>query len=94
MTDQRNMFLAIVISMAILFGWDYFTSAILLVIATGIYTIAGGLAAVIYTDLFQAFIMIGGSVLITMIGLDQAGGFAGLREALPPEFFETTRSMP
>ena len=24
MTDQRNMFLAIVISMAILFGWDYF----------------------------------------------------------------------
>lgn len=26
MTDQRNMFLAIVISMAILFGWDYFFS--------------------------------------------------------------------
>ena len=24
MTDQRNMFLAIVISMAILFGWDFF----------------------------------------------------------------------
>lgn len=24
MTDQRNMFLAIVVSMAILFGWDYF----------------------------------------------------------------------
>lgn len=26
MTDQRNMFLAIVVSMAILFGWDYFFS--------------------------------------------------------------------
>ena len=28
-------------------GWDYMTSAILLVVATGIYTIFGGLAAVI-----------------------------------------------
>ena len=36
------------------------TSAILLVIATGVYTVSGGLAAVIYTDLFQAFILIGG----------------------------------
>ena len=76
-----------------LFGWDYLTSAILLVVATGIYTIAGGLAAVIYTDLFQAFIMIGGSVLITMIGLDQAGGFAGLREALPEDFFHMIRPI-
>ena len=76
-----------------LFGWDYLTSAILLVIATGVYTIAGGLAAVIYTDLFQAFIMIGGSLLITVIGLDQAGGFAGLRETLPEDFFHMVRPI-
>ncbi len=76
-----------------LFGWDYMTSAILLVLATGIYTIAGGLAAVIYTDLFQAFILIGGSMLISIIGLDQAGGFEGLREALPAEFFHMIRPL-
>ena len=46
------------------FGWDYFTSAVLLVLATGAYTIAGGLAAVIYTDLVQAFILIGGAVAL------------------------------
>ena len=43
-----------------IFGCDYMTTAVLLVIVTGIYTITGGLSAVIYTDLLQAFIMIGG----------------------------------
>jgi SSS family solute:Na+ symporter len=73
------------------FGWDYLTSAILLVLATGVYTIAGGLAAVIYTDLFQAFILLGGAVLLTVIGLDQAGGFEGLRAALPADYFSMIR---
>src|SRR5919198_2513856 len=31
-------------------GWNPMTAAVVLVIATGIYTIAGGLSAVIYTD--------------------------------------------
>ena len=76
-----------------LFGWDYFTSAMLLVVATGAYTIAGGLAAVIYTDLFQAFIMIGGSALITWLGLEQVGGFAELRAALPEDFFHLIKPI-
>jgi SSS family solute:Na+ symporter len=74
-------------------GWDYMTSAILLVIATGIYTVAGGLAAVIYTDLFQALILVGGAVLISVIGLDKAGGFEGLRAALPPDFFHMIKPI-
>jgi len=57
------------------------------VLATGVYTIAGGLSAVIYTDMFQAFVLIGGSVILTIIGLGQVGGFEGLRAALPPDFF-------
>src|SRR6187551_90674 len=32
-------------------GWDPLTAAVALVVATGIYTIIGGLAAVIYTEL-------------------------------------------
>jgi SSS family solute:Na+ symporter len=69
------------------FGWDYFTSAILLVVATGVYTVAGGLAAVIYTDLFQAVLLVLGAVLLTVIGLDKVGGFESLRTALPPDYF-------
>jgi len=73
------------------FGWDYLTTAILLVVATGVYTVAGGLAAVIYTDLVQAFILISGAVVLTWIGLDRAGGFEGLRAALPTEFFHMVK---
>jgi len=43
-------------------GWSPLTAAVILVIATGIYTIAGGLAAVIYTDLVQTLILIFGAV--------------------------------
>jgi solute:Na+ symporter, SSS family len=68
-------------------GWDPFVSAVFLVLATGVYTVAGGLSAVIYTDMVQAFILIGGSVVLTLIGMGHVGGFQGLRAALPPEFF-------
>jgi SSS family solute:Na+ symporter len=75
------------------FGWDYMTTAVLLVLATGVYTIAGGLAAVIYTDLAQSFILIGGAVLLTLLGLGKAGGFEGMRAALPPDFFHMIKPI-
>ncbi len=68
-------------------GWNQWTAAIILVIATGIYTIAGGLAAVIYTDLVQTLILLAGAIALTLIGMDKVGGFAGLRAALPDSFF-------
>ncbi|MBM3736064.1 MAG: sodium/solute symporter [Acidobacteria bacterium] len=74
-----------------IFGWDYYTTAILLVLATGVYTVSGGLAAVIYTDLIQAFILIGGATVLTWIGLGEAGGFDGLRRALPADFFQMVK---
>src|SRR5947209_1342056 len=68
-------------------GWSPLTAAIILVVATGIYTIAGGLAAVIYTDLVQTLILIAGAVVLTVIGMDKVGGFAGLRAAVPASYF-------
>jgi SSS family solute:Na+ symporter len=62
-------------------------TAVVLVIATGIYTIAGGLAAVIYTDTVQTLILITGAVALTLIGLDKVGGFAHLRTMVPPSYF-------
>ena len=53
----------------------------------------GGFAAVIYTDLIQAVILIAGSVVLTVIGVNEVGGFAGLREVLPAEFFHTVKPM-
>jgi len=69
-------------------GWDYLTSSIILVLAAGLYTVAGGLRAVIFTDFFQSAILIVGSALLTFFGLREAGGFNGLRENLPEDFFQ------
>src|SRR5947199_6292632 len=68
-------------------GWNPLTAALILVVMTGIYTIAGGLSAVIYTDLVQTIILIIGAVILTLIGLHQVGGFAGLRTVLPADYF-------
>src|SRR6201997_500808 len=68
-------------------GWSPLTAAVILVVATGIYTVAGGLAAVIYTDLVQTLILLAGAIALTLIGLDKVGGFAGLRAAVPADYF-------
>ena len=41
----------------------------MLVVATGVYTIIGGLAAVIYTELMQTLVLLAGAVMLTLIGL-------------------------
>ena len=38
-------------------GIPFWTGAIITVLATGFYTVLGGLKAVIYTDMLQAFIL-------------------------------------
>src|SRR6201987_2458621 len=68
-------------------GWSLWKTAVVLVVATGIYTIAGGLAAVIYTATVQTLILITGAVALTLIGLDKVGGFAHLRTMVPPGYF-------
>src|SRR5713101_4964594 len=72
-------------------GWNTMTAAIILIVATGIYTIAGGLSAVIYTDLVQTLILLAGAIALTWIGLEKVGGFAGLRAALPASYFHMMR---
>ena len=74
-------------------GWNQWTAAIILVIATGIYTIAGGLAAVIYTDLVQTLILLAGAIALTFIGLGKVGGFAHLREMVPASYFHMVKPI-
>ncbi|MBL7648356.1 MAG: sodium:solute symporter [Candidatus Hydrogenedentes bacterium] len=76
-----------------LMGMNFWTGAILVVVATGAYTVLGGLRAVLYTDLLQVFVLVGGSVLITVVGINQAGGWTALREAAPAGFFSVWKPM-
>ena len=76
-----------------LVGWDIYTAAVLIVLATGIYTVAGGLSAVIYTDLFQTFVLIAGSVVLTLVGLNQAGGWESLVAGAPEDFWSMFKPL-
>ena len=57
----------------------FWVGALATVILTGLYTVAGGLRAVLYTDAMQATVLIVGSTAITFFGLDLLGGWGELR---------------
>jgi SSS family solute:Na+ symporter len=65
-----------------LLGVDFWTGAIVVVVATGLYTVLGGLRAVIYTDLVQMFVLVGGSIALIYFGLDAVGGWDAAVEAI------------
>lgn len=79
-------------------GIPFWTGAIITVFATGFYTVLGGLRAVIYTDMIQAFILLAGTAAVTYFGLGQLGGWDAMIDViaaaaaddltkLPPEDF-------
>lgn len=72
-------------------GLDFWLGAGVTVISTGIYTVLGGLKAVIYTDAVQVVIMILGAILVTVIGLEHLGGLSELKAAVDPDFFNMWR---
>ena len=63
-------------------GIPFWTGAIITVIATGLYTVFGGLKAVIYTDMVQAVILLIGTISVTWFGLYQLGGWDGMMATL------------
>jgi SSS family solute:Na+ symporter len=79
-----------------LLGIPFWYGAIGIVLFTGIYTIIGGLKAVIYTETLQTIVLIFGSVIITILGLYEVGGWGKLREtvsAVSPDHFDMWRPM-
>ncbi|XP_004868824.1 sodium/glucose cotransporter 5 isoform X7 [Heterocephalus glaber] len=59
-------------------GWNFYLSTILTLFITALYTIAGGLATVIYTDALQTVIMVVGAVILAIKAFDQIGGYGQL----------------
>jgi solute:Na+ symporter, SSS family len=67
-----------------------YSIAIIAVIA-GIYTIAGGLAAVIYTDVLQTVLLLVGSITLSVFALEQVGGWDAVVNAIPAEKLSLVR---
>lgn len=66
-------------------GVDFWTGAIILVVVTGVYTIFGGLHAVMYTEAIQAIVLLLGSLVLLIFGLKEVGGWDHLISILPKE---------
>ena len=61
---------------------DFFWfSAFTLVIVTGVYTVTGGMKAVLWTEGLQAPLLLVGSLVILVVGLARIGGLEALRAA-------------
>ncbi|MBN2425427.1 MAG: sodium transporter, partial [Calditrichaceae bacterium] len=55
-------------------GMDSFwIGSILVIVLTGIYTILGGMRAVAYTEALQTIVLVFGSILVTIYGLEALG---------------------
>ncbi|XP_033709011.1 sodium/glucose cotransporter 4 isoform X1 [Tursiops truncatus] len=76
---------ALFIQMAL--GWNLYLSTVILLVVTAVYTITGGLTAVIYTDTLQTVIMVGGALVLMFLGFQEVGWYPGLeqryRQAIP-----------
>ena len=66
-------------------GIDLWVVVAVLAVAAGIYTAFGGLAAVMYTDVIQAALLILGSVLISLFAYQAIGGWDAVVAAVPAE---------
>ena len=77
-----------------LLNLDFWVGAIGIVIFTGIYTIIGGLKAVVYTETLQTVVLIAGSVIITYLGFQEVGGWNQLTKTVlevSPDHFNMWR---
>lgn len=63
----------------------FWVGAFATVVATGVYTIFGGLRAVVWTEVMQTVLLLLGSAFITWFGLNALGGWGELKAALAVE---------
>jgi len=63
---------------------------IIAILATG-FTAAGGLKAVVRIGVFQSLIIIGSSVILTILGLERIGGFSHLIHSAPADYWKLFR---
>lgn len=64
------------------FGMDKWVCIVTLTTLTAVYTILGGLSAVVMTETIQAVILLAGSIIITSLAYAKAGGWHGMTDQL------------
>ncbi|XP_004386269.1 sodium/glucose cotransporter 1-like [Trichechus manatus latirostris] len=66
--------------MKLVMGLDVYLIILILVTVSGMYTITGGFAAVVYTDTLQTIVMLLGSIVLMVFAFKEVGGYQELQE--------------
>jgi len=74
-----------------LLGIDFWVGALATVVLTGIYTVLGGMRAVVYTEAMQTVVLVLGAAALTIMGLNAAGGWSTVKATVGPEYLDMWR---
>ena len=76
---------ALALTLQTYLGWPIWVGIMVTGTVVGLYSIAGGLAAVAFTDTLQVCIMFVGGLVIVALGIAETGGFSGFAYTLTSE---------
>ena len=65
----------------------------ILVAVSALFTMAGGLKAIAYTNVYQMLLLIGVSVLLVVMGINKVGGLGSVVRDTPVEFWNLFRPL-
>ena len=72
---------------------SFWIGSVAVVLLTGLYTVLGGMRAVAYTEAVQTAVLVLGSVVLTLFGLQTLGGWSEFRAALPSDMFNLWKPL-
>uniref|UniRef100_A0A8V0X3J2 Sodium/glucose cotransporter 2 n=1 Tax=Gallus gallus TaxID=9031 RepID=A0A8V0X3J2_CHICK len=75
-------------------GWDLYGAVAALLGVTAVYTITGGLTALMYADMVQSAVMVGGASVLAGYALTAVGGVPALFHRFPLSLPPTTQRCP
>lgn len=70
---------------------EFWYGALATVVLTGLYTVLGGMRAVVYTEALQTIVLVLGAGTLTWVGMNAVGGLDGLRSSLEPGYLNMWR---
>lgn len=77
----------------LLFGWNQTGVMVALSILTALYTMKGGLRAVVYADMVQGTWLIISGIVLTIVGLVAVGGWSGLTARVDPSLIHMVKPL-
>jgi SSS family solute:Na+ symporter len=72
---------------------SFWIGSVTVIVLTGLYTMLGGMRAVVYNDAVQVVVLIGGSACLTFYGLHRLGGWGELRHYCGSEMLSLWRPI-